>query len=191
MRAIWEGKITGLENIPRTTPCIVVSNHASYLDFILLNAIFEKRCGKLFRFWAKTGVIQHPLFGPFAKAFGCIEVGMGNKADLLPKSRECLSRGESLCIFPEGTRSRNGQPGKFRMRYLKLANREKIQVVPAAISNTYQVWPPHRIIPRPGKCGITFFPGIDFDGSKSEKELEQLNKQIQSQINDHTPNVDS
>ena len=178
VKFMWLGKITGTKNIP-PHPCIIISNHESYLDFLLIGYSLVKIAGIPFQFWAKTKVINHSLWKKYSEIFSAIEVGKCRRMDdLLEISREALKKGNYICIFPEGTRTRTGKLLPFKHGYLKLATALDLEIVPVYIENTFYAWPPFKRLPRRKKCNITFFPPIKIDKDIKKPDLEILNKAI-------------
>lgn len=175
IKTFWLGKIEGLDHVP-TSPCIIISNHESYLDFLLLGYVLKKNAHKDFRFWAKTKVIKHCIWRFYSNLYNTIEVNEnGNWRKLNELSLQALSNGEYVCIFPEGSRSRNGDMQKFKVGYLRLASANRVKVVPAFLENTYNTWPAHRSFPRIRRCKITFYPPMEIPKDLTESEIEEFN----------------
>jgi long-chain acyl-CoA synthetase len=178
IKIFWLGRIEGLHNIP-AKPCIIISNHASYLDFLLLGYIFKRTTNIRFRFWAKTKVTKHFLWKIYSNIFHSIEVNEnGNFRKLNELSLEALNNGEYVCIFPEGKRSRNGDLQEFKVGYLRLALSAGIDVVPVFLENTFEAWPTHKSFPKPKRCNITFHPTFKISKDLTETEINEVNSMI-------------
>ena len=95
-------------------------------------------------------------------------------------SVQCLQRGDFLCIFPEGTRTRTGQLQDFKLGYLRLAAETGAPVLPVRLANSYDVWPPHRRFPRLRRVGIEFHKPVQVAPDLSPSELRNLNAFIRS-----------
>jgi 1-acyl-sn-glycerol-3-phosphate acyltransferase len=175
----WIQSLEGLENLPLNRSCIVIANHASYMDFILLGTVFEYVLNRRLHFWAKPKVTAHPAFKIFAKYTRTIEITSKSASrEFWEISRSFLSQGDSIGIFPEGTRSRTGALGKFNSGYARLANATRTPVVPAVITNTFQILPPGRSVPGLSKSRIHFYPPVWFEKESSKEELEAMNDYI-------------
>ena len=138
MRILFVREISGLENLPKKTPYIIVSNHSSYIDgalllltflwhvdkevhFFMWKKMFESWLGK-FVFWIMLDQI---------KENGSVERGM-----------RYMSKGEIIGVFPEGGRTRNGKMKEVIHSGLGvLALASKAPVVPIGMEGTYDVWP--------------------------------------------------
>lgn len=179
---LWLREVHGLEHLPREGTFVIAAPHASYLDFFVLAALFDTRLNRTLRFWAKTRMVSHPIFRPFCKAAGCLEVAeRAFHGRLWRHSLECLlERDEPLCIFPEGTRSVSGEPGKFRLGYLKLAAEAGVPVVPVRIENTHAIWPPGRRVPRVGAVNLRIHEPVPVASGASGATLRQLNRRVRA-----------
>jgi 1-acyl-sn-glycerol-3-phosphate acyltransferase len=123
-------------------PLIIVSNHASYVDGILL-ALVCRREGRSVRLLATAGVFRIPLVGGLARRLGFIPVKRGatTAADALDVAAEALAAGEAIGIFPEGrtTRDPNQWPERAKTGAVRLALRSGAPIVPIAMVGTHRV----------------------------------------------------
>lgn len=175
---MWLGEIHGTHNIPGH-PCVLIANHQSYLDFLLIGYSLAKIAGVPFRFWAKTKVTRHYLWKKYSEIFSAIEVGKeGGVAELMEISRQALEQGSYICIFPEGTRSRTGELLPFRQGYLRLASAFGLEIVPIYLEHTFDAWPPQKRLPRKRKCDVTFYPPIKIARDMKKPDIEMLNSEI-------------
>ena len=99
---------------------------------------------------------------------------------LIGASLRSLRAGYSLCIFPEGTRTRDGKVREFKRGYLRLAAEAGVPVLPVALSNGYRLWPPGRPLPRRAKMHVTIHSPRSISTRLSAAELRRLNDEIRS-----------
>jgi 1-acyl-sn-glycerol-3-phosphate acyltransferase len=178
VRSLWLGTIDGISNIP-AHPCIIIANHASYLDFLLIGYSLNRKAKVPFTFWAKSKVVHHSLWKTYSNIFPTIEVENNGGIDtLLQNSRQAMQRGKYICIFPEGTRTRTGDLQHFKQGYLKLAAATGVEIVPAFLENTHAGWPPGKWLPKRKKCNITFHSAIKISPTMNKSELDEINKSI-------------
>jgi 1-acyl-sn-glycerol-3-phosphate acyltransferase len=129
-------RVDGLHNLPRNGPLIVVANHLSNADPPFVFGWLTPALGRQMHILAKESLFVGPL-GTFLRSQGVTPVRAGgNDIEAFRAAKAVLDRGEVLCIFPEGTRSRTGQladpkPG-----------------VPVGISGTDRFLGPGRVLPR-------------------------------------------
>ena len=117
---IYKIRISGEENIPEHGPALLVSNHVSFVDGLLITA-----CSSRFvRFIMHSDYYEHPLFHPIVRLGGMIPIPSPNSqkgiAATIEKTHEALRNGEVVCIFPEGKLTRNGVMDEFRKGFQKM-----------------------------------------------------------------------
>lgn len=125
---------------------VIVCNHISYLDPILLISLFEKQ-----KTIVKPVFFSVPIFGWVLRAAGYLPAAAsGKSASLLVSQMDrlegFLASGGNLFIFPEGTRSRTGQLGSFNDGAFKIARRCNAPVQVVSIRNTSRLFPPDRFL---------------------------------------------
>ncbi|HSU03864.1 MAG TPA: lysophospholipid acyltransferase family protein [Nocardioides sp.] len=123
-------------------PLIVVANHTSFADGILL-ALVGRRLGRSLRLMATGGVFRSGLVGPLARRLGFIPVlrGTGSAASSLDAAAVALEAGEAVGLFPEGriTRDPHHWPERSKTGAVRLALRTGAPVVPVALVGAQQV----------------------------------------------------
>lgn len=121
---------------------IVVSNHASYADGVML-AIICRRMGRSLRLLATAGVFRAPGLGGLARRLGFIPVerGSSHAAEALDVAAEALAAGEAVGIFPEGRTTRDPEhwPERAKTGVVRLALRTGAPIVPIAMVGTHRV----------------------------------------------------
>jgi len=141
---IWKIDIEGREKAVRRTTYVIISNHQSILDILLLNCLRFK-----FKWISKTENIKVPVLGWYLSMADYITVNRGNeesKAEMLEKSYRCLKRGISIIIFPEGTRSLDKEIGFFKRGAFQLAIQADVPILPILIDGTGGILPKHGLI---------------------------------------------
>ncbi|MGQ9619824.1 MAG: lysophospholipid acyltransferase family protein [Bacteroidales bacterium] len=165
-------KFEGREKIKKGHNYIIISNHQSILDILILY-----RLQMNFKWISKIENTTVPILGWYLKMAGYIPVDRDNKeskAEMIKTSAETLRRRISIMIFPEGTRSPDGEVGRFRTGAFELALMTDKPILPVVIEGTGQMLPKHRLIFNIGK-NITvrvlepLFPGSF--GTSNPEEL--------------------
>ena len=141
---IWRVKIDGKNKAKRHTTYVIISNHQSILDILLINNIKQR-----FKWISKIETYKVPFIGWYLKMAGYITVDRGNsesKEEMIGKSYRCLKEGTSIMIFPEGTRSPDNQIGFFKKGAFQLAISAKVPILPVLIDGTGEILPKHGLI---------------------------------------------
>ncbi|MCE5346921.1 MAG: 1-acyl-sn-glycerol-3-phosphate acyltransferase [Bacteroidales bacterium] len=141
---IWNINIEGREKAVRGTTYVIISNHQSILDVILLNCLRYK-----FKWISKIENVTVPVLGWYLRMADYITVNRGDeesKTEMLEKSYRCLKRGISIMMFPEGTRSRDYEIGVFKRGAFELAIQAEVPILPVLIDGTGGVLPKHGVI---------------------------------------------
>jgi len=132
---------TGLENVPVKGPAVVVCNHVSYMDPILLTGSIQRPM----RFVMYYRIFQIPLLRFFFEHMRAIPIAgkMENEQlmiDAFERVDEELAAGNVVCIFPEGAITRDGEVARFRPGLEKIIARRPVPVVPVALGRLWGSW---------------------------------------------------
>lgn len=131
-------------------PIIVISNHTSYADGVLL-ALACRRMGRSLRLLATSGVFGAPVLGTVARKLGFIKVkrGAADAAASLDEAEVALAAGEAVGIFPEGRLTRDPMmwPERAKTGAVRLALRSGAPIVPVAMVGAHRVVAQHRVVP--------------------------------------------
>ncbi len=136
-KLVYPSRTYGLENLPQEGSFILCLNHCSALDPLYICAHIPK--DRTVHFLAKKELFANPLLGKVMRAIHAIPVDRGN-ADLsaVRASMQVLKDGESLGIFPQGTRSRDNSPTPMMSGASMIALRAGVPVIPAYIDGPYR-----------------------------------------------------
>lgn len=149
----------GLENLPDES-CVVVANHASYIDGVLLKGYLPSR----FSFVIKGEMRDIPVAHFLLRRAGAKFVERNKHAASARDARQIVRAaqgGESLAFFPEGTFRKQPGVGRFRPGAFVAAVRGNLPVVPVAISGTRYMLPAKRVLPRPNPLRFEVLAPID------------------------------
>jgi len=134
-------RATGLENVPAKGPAIVVCNHVSYMDPILLAGSIKRPM----RFVMYYRIFQIPLLRFFFEHLRAIPIAGAMEDEQLMNEAfervdEELEAGNIVCIFPEGAITRDGEIQRFRPGIEKIIARRQVPVVPVALGRLWGSW---------------------------------------------------
>ncbi len=142
-------EIEGIENIDRTRPQILVANHSGLHDILSLAAYLPIQ----FRWIAKKSLFRVPFMGWHMRRSGYIAIDRENPreaAKSIIEAAAIIQGGVNAIAFPEGTRSRTGELGKFHSGAFALALRTGVPVVPVSLDGSYRVIIPRTLQVNPG-----------------------------------------
>jgi acyl-[acyl-carrier-protein]-phospholipid O-acyltransferase/long-chain-fatty-acid--[acyl-carrier-protein] ligase len=132
-RLLYRVRALGVSRIPGTGGAVVIANHLSYVDVVVL----QIACPRPLRFLAFRGPGTGALLDWIFRTAGVIEVAPGRPSPWFRDAVAALRRGELLCVFPEGEISRTGQLMAIRRGFELLARRANVPVIPAAIDGLW------------------------------------------------------
>lgn len=159
-----------------STPCIVVANHESYLDGIILTAALPPE----FSFVIKAEMKRVPLAHLLLRRIGSVFVERGDKAKAATVARQLIrsvARGSNLAFFPEGTFDETPGLKPFRPGAFAAAKRSGAVIVPIAISGSRGMLPADSWLPQPGALRVRIGADLDpadYENAKALAEAAQV-----------------
>ncbi len=184
---ILRGRVLGFENIP-AGGCILAFNHSSYFDWLLVYHLFTRHYERPVYFLAKAKLRKNPLWDLCLDYAQAIVVDYGHFSTIksaLRTMKEHLDQGHLVGIFPEGTRSPDGQLQKARDGVIWLAEQADVPIVPVGLQGFYQAWPRHRVLPRAAHCTINVGKPIHLEtdaGADRKARRKQLKTLLMERI---------
>lgn len=158
-------------------PCVVVANHASYLDGIILTAALPAG----FTYLVKHEMSSVPIAGFILRRLGTAFV---NRDDMLHRKRIARSlvglalRGEALGFFPEGMFDEHPGLKPFQLGAFSAASRASLPVVPIVIRGSRHKLPAYRFLPSPGPISVWICPPLDSRSHESSRELMHATRRV-------------
>ncbi|MDD5343695.1 MAG: lysophospholipid acyltransferase family protein [Smithella sp.] len=177
------GVAVGEENLKKCLPegFILVANHASYYDaMVLWSYLYWKRKIKII-FLVKAWLFYHPFFSVFVRAMDSIRVS--NTKDRVECGREYrfMKGRKYICIFPEGGRSRDGNLQGYKNGAGKIARIMNLPILPVALVGFFKAWPRGTMWPNPTKCEIRFLAPI-YPAASAERMVSAAMSSIGKQL---------
>lgn len=132
----------GREHIPQDQAVLYVGNHNSYFDILLTYS----QCPGLTGYIAKGEMLKVPLLRLWMKRLYCLFLDRSDiRAGLqtILAGIEYIKKGISICVFPEGTRSKDGQMQPFKEGSMKMASKTGCPIIPIAITGSADIWERH------------------------------------------------
>ncbi len=151
-RLFFPGRVLGKENLPATGAFILAPVHRSYLDWLLVARVTNRR---RLRFIAKAEIWKSKPIGRFIEANGAFPVHRsGADREALERCRAVLAGGEPLVMFPEGTRRSGPKVEDLREGVAYLALRAGVPVVPVGIGGSERAMPRGSTMPKPRRIDL-------------------------------------
>lgn len=146
LRVTMGFRVSGLEHEPPEGPVLIVANHQSFLDPPAIGGAPRRHVC----FVAKAGLFKSRLFGGLIGALNAFPIKDDGGGDLaaIRTALDILARGRMLLIFPEGTRSPDGNVHEFKRGAWLLLSRARCPVWPAAIEGAFEAFPRGSRFPR-------------------------------------------
>ena len=152
-RLYHRGRIYNVARLPARGAVILAANHVSFLDPPLLGMGFQRECC----FLARDTLFRNPLAGWLLRSWNCLPMSR-DRGDLgaVRTMLRLLGEGKAVLMFPEGTRSPDGQLQEARAGIGMIVARSKAPVVPMRIFGTDRALPRGASWPRPARLVIKF-----------------------------------
>jgi 1-acyl-sn-glycerol-3-phosphate acyltransferase len=160
-------RVSGFENIPASGPAVIIANHMSLWDPVLMFCLIKRRV----YFMAKEELFSIPFIGYVLRrcfAFPVKRTAIDRSA--LKKASQVLNEGHVLVIFPEGHRSKNGDLQPFKEGAALFAHRADAPVIPVLFENTFKIFPKAIWKTTKAICGAPLDLS-EFQGKKTDSAL--------------------
>lgn len=166
-------EIEGLENIPKEGAVLFTSNHQGNFDIPILLAHLPKPIG----FVAKIELTKLPIVSKWMALMECVFIDrkdMRQSLRAITKSIDILKSGQSMVIFPEGTRSKSSEMDAFKPGSLKMATKAGVPIVPITINGSYKLLEANNNRIAPGVVKIIISPPIEATAVDKSTDLTAL-----------------
>ena len=171
-------RVAGRENWPEEGGALVCANHQSHFDPPLVGLTSLRRMNYL----ARDTLFRVPVLGQMIGFFDAIPIdregiGLGGLKETLRR----LKAGELVLIFPEGTRTSDGEIAPLKPGFIAVARRSRVPLIPIAMDGAYQAWPRSAPFPRLSRVAVVIGPPIqpdDLTGFTDEDLLAELEQRL-------------
>jgi len=180
IKTFWIGEVIGLENIPKTGGCIIAANHESYFDFLCFTAI----CPRKLHYLAAEKFFRSSFWRPIMRLTGQIKVDRHSKdkEEAYGQVISALKQHRIIGIFPEGTRTADGELNRAFTGIAKFALKAQVPIVPVGIIGTYDIMSRHDKFPRLKKARIILGKPMYFHHHYDKHDDKLIHREVTNQV---------
>lgn len=150
---LFGSRVFGREHFPASGGVLLVSNHQSFMDPVLVTMALPREGN----YMARDTLFQDRWFGRLIRFLNAYPIRRGT-ADMMAikETMRRLKEGRVVAAFPEGTRSPDGRVGEMLAGLATVAKKCNAPIVPTLIDGMYQAWPRHQILPGFGDVVVEY-----------------------------------
>ena len=168
-------------HVPDRGGALIVANHESYLDPVVVAVQLRRPMS----FMAKSELFAVPGFGPLIRRLGAFPVrqGRGDKA-AIEETIARLREGHMLTIFPEGSRTEDGNLQPIQRGVALIVRRAQVPVIPAVVTGSFEAWPRGRTLPLARPVRVLYGPALALDGLKGDAIGQLVDRTFRAMLAD-------
>jgi 1-acyl-sn-glycerol-3-phosphate acyltransferase len=174
---IFDLKAYDTQNVPKRGGVLIVSNHQSFLDPVMLGVKVKRPMS----FLAKSELFSNRFFGWLIRGVNAFPVRQG-EGDIgaVRETIKRLQEGHVLVMFPEGGRSDDGEVTPMQTGVGLIVRRAgpTVKVVPAAVEGAFQAWSRHRKFFRPWPVRVKYGPPLELSDKKASEIVKIIGAEI-------------
>ncbi len=177
----FELKVFGMENIPKTGGVLLISNHESYLDPVLVAVRLERTMS----YFAKSELFKNPIGAWVIRSLNAFPVRQGKgDTSAVKETIRRLQEGHILNIYPEGSRTETGELLPIQAGVALVIKRAAVPVVPVVIDGSFKAWPRTRKVPRCTAIRVLYGPPLAVEGLKGDQIVELIDRTFRKMLAD-------
>jgi 1-acyl-sn-glycerol-3-phosphate acyltransferase len=178
---LFDLEVYGVDNVPATGGAILAANHQSYLDPPAVAGPLTRPVS----FMAKSELFENPYFGWLIRNLHAFPIrqGRGDKGALTETVMR-LQEGALLNMYPEGSRSEDGEMAPLEKGIALVVRKARVPVVPVAIDGSFDAWPKGRKLFRPGKIRVLYGPPIELHELPGDELVKRLERVLRGMFED-------
>ncbi len=174
---VCRGRLFGVHREPRAGGALLVSNHQSFFDPVLVALPLRREAA----FMARDTLFKG-LFGRLIRYLNAFPVRRGTSdIGAIKESLRRLKNGEMVVVFPEATRTRDGSIAPMQPGIAVLARRARVPIIPTLILGAFEAWPRHRKLPAPHPITIAYAEPLTAEqiaGMSDEACIDEVRRRI-------------
>lgn len=171
--------VYGLHHVPDEGGVLLVSNHQSVLDPVLVGV----RIRRPLSYMARASLFRNPFFGWLIKTLNAFPVHLGRgDTGAIKESIARLKAGQILTMFPEGHRTWDGNLLPIQPGVALIVRRAGVPVVPVVVEGAHRAWPRGTVLPRAVPVRILYGPPLNVDGLKTAQVVELIDQTFRKML---------
>jgi 1-acyl-sn-glycerol-3-phosphate acyltransferase len=180
----------GWKNVPLDGPLLLLANHQSMFDPVLVGLASRRYLSYL----ARKNLFEQPVLAPLIRSLNAIPIDRGFGKDGIQAVLDALGQGQAVLVFPEGERTHDGTVQPLKPGVSLLIKRLSCPIVPVGIAGAYAAWGRHKKIPQPspfllppGPSSIAISVGqpidpVRFKGLNRDAMMSELYQELEKQF---------
>jgi 1-acyl-sn-glycerol-3-phosphate acyltransferase len=166
-------RVFGRENVPKSGPALLLSNHQSFLDPVLCGMGLPRELDYI----ARNSLFRNRWFAGYIRSLNAFPI-QRDRADLAAVHTiiKRLRSGRAIVLFPEATRTRDGRIRPIKGGFVLIARKAKAPTIPVVIDGAFEAWPRNQRLPSLGCITVSYGKPITPQQAKtlSRQELVEL-----------------
>jgi 1-acyl-sn-glycerol-3-phosphate acyltransferase len=178
---MFDLKVYGAHRIPQEGGVLLVSNHQSYLDPVLVGVRIKRPLSYL----AKSELFKFAPFAWLISSLGAFPVKQGaGDVGAMKETIARLQEGHALNIYPEGTRTLDGELQPIEKGIALVVRKAKVPVVPVVIDGSFDAWPKGHKMFHASKIRILYGHAIDFSNADRDQIVQTIDRTFRQMLSD-------
>jgi 1-acyl-sn-glycerol-3-phosphate acyltransferase len=176
---LFDLKVSGKEHIPKIGGVLLLSNHQSYLDPVLIGVQLRRPLSYL----GKSELFRNPILSWLFRSLNAVSLRQGaGDIHALRETIKLLKEGQILTIFPEGSRTETGELLPLQPGFALVVRKAEVPIVPVAIEGSFQSWRRGKKIFRAYPISVKFGPALNVKGLKPDAIVKLLDEALRGLI---------
>ena len=178
--SVWfDLKVHGVQHVPRSGGALLICNHQSLLDPVFVGVQLPRQIS----FIAKSQLFEAPGLGWLVRNLNTFPVRRGETdVSAIKEALRRVHEGSVLTMFPEGTRSWDGNLLPIQAGIALMVKRAEAPVIPAVVDGAHRAWPRGRKFPKGGPVRLMYGPAMEFGKAKGAEIVQQIDQTFRRMI---------
>jgi 1-acyl-sn-glycerol-3-phosphate acyltransferase len=179
---MFDVKVYGRRNVPRRGGVLLLSNHQSYLDPVVLGVHLDRPIS----YMAKSELFEGGgFFAWLIRSLHAFPVKQGRgDVGAIKESINRLHQGHVLNIYPEGSRTETGEIEPILPGVALVVRRAGVPIVPVVIDGSFQAWPKMNKLFRPGRIRVMYGPPMHVNGLKPDELVKLIDRTLRAMLSE-------